>query len=249
MAPNLKHHICLITGGRRGIGRAIAVAMAAAGARVAATATTAAGAEQITADLRAAGTPGLGLQLEVTDADSRARAVAAVTEHFGAPTVLVNNAGITRDNLLLRMADRDWDAVLATNLTAAAALSKICLRAMTRARYGKIIHIASVVGQSGNAGQTNYAAAKAGLIGFSKSLALEVAARNVTVNAIAPGFIETDMTAALSDSQRAELAAKIPLRRLGRPEDVAAAAVFLASAAADYITGATLPINGGLWMA
>ncbi|MDA8014777.1 MAG: 3-oxoacyl-ACP reductase FabG [Gammaproteobacteria bacterium] len=243
----LENEICLVTGASRGIGRAIAIALGECGATVAGTATTERGAAAIGEALKTAGIRGGGHVLDVTDDDSVAKLFKSLEEGAGAPTTLVNNAGITRDNLLLRMKENEWDEVLDADLKSAYRLCKAALRAMTRARHGRIINIASVVAASGNAGQANYAAAKAGLVGFSKSLAQEVASRNITVNTIAPGFIETDMTAALGEAQRAALLGKIPLARLGTPEDIAAAAVFLAGAG--YITGATLHVNGGMWMA
>ena len=246
---DLDGRICLVTGATRGIGKAIALALGAHGGIVAATATTAAGAERIQTFLDEAGIRGAGLVLDVTDDASVSALLDTVNDTFGPPAVLVNNAGITRDNLLLRMKEAEWDDIMAVHLKAAYRLCKACLRGMTRARDGRIINIASVVAASGNPGQSNYAAAKAGLIGFSRSLAHEVGSRNITVNAIAPGFIDTDMTAALTDEQRAALRAQIPLGRLGAPEDVAAAVVFLASASGGYITGATLHVNGGMFMA
>ena len=240
--------ICLVTGASRGIGKAIAAALGGNGATVVGTATSDAGAERISEYLDAAKIPGAGMVLDVTDDASVGRLVGAVGESFGAPSVLVNNAGVTRDNLLLRMKDAEWDEIIDTNLKSVYRLCKACLRGMSKARYGRIINIASVVGATGNAGQSNYAAAKAGIIGFSKSLAREVASRNITVNVVAPGFIETDMTAGLGDEQRAALRAQIPLARLGTPEDVAASVAFLAAATGDYITGTTLHVNGGMYM-
>ncbi len=247
--PLCEAQICLVTGATRGIGRAIALALGGAGGTIAGTATTAAGAQSITDYLAAAGIPGAGWVLDVTCGESVAGMLAALTQTVGAPSTLVNNAGITRDNLLLRMPESAWDEVLDANLKSAYRMCKACLRPMTKARYGRIVNITSVVGAAGNAGQANYAAAKAGLLGFSKSLAQEVASRNITVNAIAPGFIDTDMTAALGDAQRAALRARIPMARLGTPQDVAAAVVFLASPMANYLTGATLHVNGGMLMA
>jgi 3-oxoacyl-[acyl-carrier protein] reductase len=245
----LKGEIALVTGASRGIGRAIALALAEQGARVAGTATTPSGAAAIEAALKEAGHDGLGIVLDVADPASVEAAVAAVTERLGAPSILVNNAGITRDNLLMRMKDEEWDAVIETNLSSLYRLCKACLRAMTKARKGRIINIASVVGAMGNAGQTNYAAAKAGMMGFTKALAREVGSRSITVNAVAPGFIDTDMTRALADAQREALLTSIPLGRLGQPEEIAAAVLFLASPAAAYITGETLHVNGGMHMA
>ncbi|HYR00262.1 MAG TPA: 3-oxoacyl-ACP reductase FabG, partial [Casimicrobiaceae bacterium] len=229
--------VALVTGATRGIGAAIARALAAAGATVVGTATTDEGAAKIAAALAAAGNPGTGLKLDVTNGAAVDAAIADVESRFGPITILVNNAGITRDNLLLRMKDEEWDAIMATNLKPAYRLAKAVLRGMMKARQGRIIQIGSVVGTSGNAGQVNYAAAKAALVGFTKSLAQEVGSRNITVNCVAPGFIDTDMTKSLSDAQRTGLLARIPLGRLGTPEDVAAAVTFLASPAAGYITG------------
>lgn len=245
----LKGEVALVTGASRGIGRAIAMGLAAQGAAVAGTATTAAGAHAIERYLADAGHTGIGLVLDVSDQGSVEAAVSAVVTRLGAPTILVNNAGITRDNLLMRMKDEDWDAVIDTNLGSIYRVSKACLRGMTKARKGRIINIASVVGATGNAGQTNYAAAKAGMMGFTKSLAREVGSRAITVNCVAPGFIDTDMTRALSEAQRDALLGTIPLGRLGQPEEIAAVVVFLASPAGAYITGETLHVNGGMHMA
>lgn len=244
----LEGEIALVTGASRGIGRAILMALAAQGARVAGTATTESGAAGIGQALADAGHDGLGLVLDVADPASVDAAAVAVAEGLGAPTILVNNAGITRDNLLMRMKDDEWDTVIDTNLSSVYRLSKACLRAMTKARKGRIINIASVVGVMGNAGQTNYAAAKAGMMGFTKSLAREVGSRGITVNCVAPGFIETDMTRAIGDAQRQALLAAVPLGRLGSPEEIAAAVAFLASPAAGYISGETLHVNGGMYM-
>jgi 3-oxoacyl-[acyl-carrier protein] reductase len=241
--------VALVTGATRGIGAAIARALAAAGATVIGTATTDDGAAKIAAALAAAANTGTGLRLDVTDAAAVEAAVADIESRFGPITILVNNAGITRDNLLLRMKDDEWDAIMATNLKPAYRLAKAVLRGMMKARHGRIIQIGSVVGTSGNPGQVNYAAAKAALVGFTKSLAQEVGSRNITVNCVAPGFIDTDMTKALGDAQRQALLGRIPLGRLGTPEDVAAAVAFLASPQAGYITGATLHVNGGMYMA
>jgi 3-oxoacyl-[acyl-carrier protein] reductase len=245
----LEGEIALVTGASRGIGRAIALALGAAGAAVAGTATTEAGAEAIGRTLVEHGCEGTGLVLDVADQASVDAAMARVGEALGAPTILVNNAGITRDNLLMRMKDAEWDSIIATNLTSVYRLSKACLRAMTKARKGRIVNISSVVGASGNAGQTNYAAAKAGMMGFTKALAREVGSRAITVNCVAPGFIDTDMTRALDAGQREQLLAGIPLGRLGAPEEIAAAVVFLASPQAGYITGETIHVNGGMYMA
>ena len=248
MTQLLKDQVCLVTGASRGIGKAIATAIAGEGAVVFGTATTENGANSISEYLGAAGSAGRGLVLNVTDPDSIADVVAAVTEQASAPTVLVNNAGITRDNLLMRMKESEWDDIMETNLKSVFRVSKACLRGMTKARTGRIINIASVVGVTGNAGQSNYAAAKAGLIGFSKSLAQEVASRNITVNTVAPGFIETDMTGALSDAQKEGLLQHIPMGKMGSPEDIANAVVFLASNMGGYITGSTIHVNGGMHM-
>jgi 3-oxoacyl-[acyl-carrier protein] reductase len=246
----LDGEVALVTGASRGIGRAIAEALLAAGAAVAGTATTAAGAARIADELAGAGRKVIGLQLDVNDPASIEATFASIAEAFGAaPGILVNNAGITRDGLLLRMQEADWDAVIATNLTSVFRLTKACLRPMTKARKGRIINISSVVGTTGNAGQANYAAAKAGMVGFTKSMARELGSRGITVNCVAPGFIDTDMTRALGDEQRQALLASIPLGRLGAAEDIAAAVAFLASPAAAYITGETIHVNGGMHMA
>ena len=245
---DLAPSVALVTGATRGIGAAIAQALAAGGATVVGTATTEEGAAKIEAALSATGHHGTGLRLDVTDGPAVDTAVADIEARFGAITILVNNAGITRDNLLLRMKDDEWDAIMATNLKPAYRLAKAVLRGMMKARHGRIIQIGSVVGASGNPGQVNYAAAKAALVGFTKSLAQEVGSRNITVNCVAPGFIDTDMTKALGDAQRQALLARIPLGRLGTPDDIAAAVAFLASPAAGYITGATLHVNGGMYM-
>ena len=244
----LAGQVALVTGATRGIGRAIAAALAGAGARVVGTATTEEGAQAITEALRPIDARSEGMRLDVRESAAIEAAVKDIEARHGAVTVLVNNAGITRDNLLLRMKDDDWDAILATNLTPSYRLAKGVLRGMIKARRGRIIQIGSVVGSSGNAGQANYAAAKAGLIGFTKSLALEVASRDITVNCVAPGFIDTDMTQSMGQPQRDALLARIPLGRLGTPDDVANAVLFLASPRAGYITGATLHVNGGMLM-
>ena len=240
--------IALVTGASRGIGRAIALELGRCGAVVIGTSTTAPGADGIGQLLAATGIQGAGIALNVNDLRQVESAVAEIHKRFGDIAILVNNAGVTRDNLLVRMKDEEWDEIMATDLKSVYRLSKLVLRSMLKARYGRIINITSVVGVTGNAGQTNYAAAKAGIIGFSKSLAREVGSRNITVNCIAPGFIDTDMTRALSEEQRGALVQQIPLGRLGRPEEVAAAAAFLASPAADYVTGCTLHVNGGMFM-
>ncbi len=244
----LEGEVALVTGASRGIGRAILMALAGQGAAVAGTATTEAGAVAIDQALKDAGHNGLGMVLNVADPASVDAALERVGEGLGAPTILVNNAGITRDTLLMRMKDADWQAVIDTNLGSVYRLSKACLRSMTKARKGRIVSIASVVGVMGNAGQTNYAASKAGMMGFTKSLAREVGSRGITVNCVAPGFIETDMTRALGDAQREALIGSIPLARLGTPGDVAASVLFLVSPAAAYITGETLHVNGGMYM-
>ena len=245
---NLDGQIALVTGATRGIGQSIAKALAAAGAKVIGTATTDEGAAKISAYLKEAGNAGAGIRLDVSDAAAVDAALSDIEARFGAVLILVNNAGITRDNLLLRMKDDEWDAIMATNLKPAYRLAKAVLRGMMKARHGRIIQIGSVVGSSGNPGQANYAAAKAALIGFTKSLAQEVGSRNITVNCVAPGFIDTDMTKALPDAQRAKLLERIPLGRLGSPDDIAHAVAFLASPQAGYITGATLHVNGGMYM-
>ncbi len=236
----------LVTGASRGIGRAIAEALAAAGAQVVGTATTPAGAEAISAWLATTG--GRGAVLDVADPVAIDVLMTALDAEGSAPSILVNNAAITRDTLLLRMKPEDWEQVIATNLTSVFRTSKACLRKMIKDRGGRIINVTSIVGSIGNAGQTNYAAAKAGVLGFTKSLAREVASRGITVNAIAPGFIDTDMTRALTDEQRKVLMGQIPMGRLGSAGDVAAAAVYLASPAAGYLTGQTLHVNGGMHM-
>ena len=240
--------VALVTGASRGIGQAIALELARQGAIVIGTATSEDGAAAITAYLQQAGAAGSGLALDVTDANSVDAAITDIQQNHGDIAILVNNAGITRDNLLMRMKDDEWDNIINTNLTSVFRLSRAVLRAMMKARYGRIINIASVVGSMGNAGQTNYAAAKAGMIGFSKSLAREVGSRNITVNCVAPGFIDTDMTRALPEGQRTALLEHIPLGRLGQVEDIAHAVSFLASSQAGYVTGATLHVNGGMYM-
>lgn len=241
--------VALVTGATRGIGRAIALELGKAGAVVIGTATSAAGAAAISQALTEAGVQGAGVELNVNDAAQMDAVLKDMSQRFGDIAVLVNNAGITRDNLLLRMKDDEWDDILNTNLKAVFRLSRAVLRGMMKARSGRIINIGSVVGETGNAGQANYAAAKAGMIGFSKSLAREIGSRNITVNCVAPGFIDTDMTRALTEDQRKALIGQIPLARLGEASDVAAAVLFLASPGAAYITGATLHVNGGMDMA
>lgn len=239
----------LITGASRGIGAAIAAAVGSEDAWVLGTATSEAGAEWINALLQARGIAGRGEVLDVTNDDSVNSLFTRLQAEGRMPTVLINNAGITRDNLLLRMKEVEWEAVVHTNLTGVFRMSRICVKHMVKARKGRIINIASVVGATGNVGQTNYCAAKAGIVGFTKALARELGSRGITVNAVAPGFIDTDMTRNLSEAQRKTLIGQIPLNRLGRSEEVAAAVVFLASSAAAYITGETLHVNGGMYMA
>lgn len=244
----IDNEVCLVTGATRGIGKAIAIALARAGGKVVGTATTERGAAAIERYFAECGYQGSGAVLDVADSSAVAELVGTIASEKGAPAILVNNAGITRDNLLMRMKEDEWDDVLDTDLKSVYRMSKACLRGMAKARRGRIINITSVVGASGNPGQSNYAAAKAGMIGFTKSLAAEVATRGVTVNAVAPGFIDTDMTRALTESQREQLLKRIPAGRLGTPDDVAQAVVFLASDAASYITGVTLHVNGGMYM-
>lgn len=245
----MSSQIAVVTGASRGIGRAIAFRLAAAGHFVIGTATTEVSAEAIGKALAEAGLKGAGRTLDVADGAAVESFIKAVTDEFGAPAILVNNAGITRDNLLMRMRDDDWDAIIQTNLTSVYRLSKAVLRGMTKARFGRIVNITSVVGATGNAGQANYAAAKAGIIGFTKSLAKELGSRNVTVNAVAPGFIDTDMTRSLPEGQKKALLGQIPLGRLGQPEEIAGAVAFLCSPDGGYITGETLHVNGGMFMA
>jgi 3-oxoacyl-[acyl-carrier protein] reductase len=243
---NLQGEIALVTGASRGIGRAIAEELAAQGAKVIGTATSDSGAAAITDYLSASG--GKGMTLNVTDAESVKSVIKAIETELGAISILVNNAGITRDNLLMLMKDEQWDDIIQTNLTSVFRLSKAVIRSMMKARKGRIISIASVVGLTGNPGQTNYAAAKAGIMGFTKSLAREIGSRSITVNTVAPGFIDTDMTRALPDEQREALIKQIPLGRLGQAADIAHAVAFLASPQAAYITGETINVNGGMYM-
>jgi 3-oxoacyl-[acyl-carrier protein] reductase len=245
----LTDQIALVTGASRGIGQAIALALGAEQAIVIGTATSQAGADSISATLKASGIKGSGLVLDVADSQSVGACIKQVAELYGAPDILVNNAGITRDNLLMIMKDEQWDDIINTNLSSVFRMSKAVIRAMMKKRCGRIINVSSVVGATGNPGQTNYAASKAGLVGFSKSLAREIGSRSITVNTVAPGFIDTDMTRELAEEQRKALTAQIPLGRLGSAAEVAAAVVFLASSAAAYITGETIHVNGGMYMA
>lgn len=248
MEWNLDGKVAIVTGASRGIGASIADELARAGAAVAGTATSEAGAAAITERLEAISGRNRGFVLDVNEPGAAEAFVGAVSDSLGTPVILVNNAGITRDQILMRMKDEDWDTVMETNLRSVFRLSKACLRGMMKAREGRIISIASVVGSTGNPGQSNYAAAKAGMVGFSRSLAREIASRNITVNVIAPGFIDTDMTRALDDAQREALMKDIPLQRLGTPEDIASAVLFLASTHGAYITGQTLHVNGGMYL-
>lgn len=245
---SLDGKVCLVTGASRGIGLAIAQELGRLDATVVGTATSEEGAAAITKRFQQDNILGEGMQLNVTEDDSVNHVIKLIGNTHGLPSVLVNNAGITRDNIFLRMKDDEWDSIIETNLKSIFRLSKVCLRGMIKAKSGRIINIGSVVGDTGNPGQCNYAASKAGMIGFTKSLAREVGSRNITVNVVAPGFIDTDMTRELSDSQREELQKNIPLGRLGSPTEVAKAVAFLASPMADYITGTTLHVNGGMYM-
>ena len=245
---DLKGLIALVTGASRGLGRAIALELGAQGATVIGTATSDAGASEIQKVLDMAGVSGWGAVVDVTDAVACEALVGEIDKKFGAVSVLVNNAGITRDNLAMRMKDDEWDLVIATNLKAVFRLSKLVMRGMMKARFGRIINITSVVGEAGNPGQANYAAAKAGVAGMSRSLAQELGSRNITVNCVAPGFMDTDMTRTLTDAQRDVLLSQIPLGRLGQPDEIAATVAFLASKRAGYITGVTLNVNGGMYM-
>ncbi|MGI9277159.1 MAG: 3-oxoacyl-ACP reductase FabG [Endozoicomonas sp.] len=245
---NLEGKVALVTGASRGIGKSIAQLLGNAGAVVVGTATTEQGAERITAALNEAGIQGRGMALNVTSPENCIAVVKAVAEEYGAPQVLVNNAGITRDNILMRMKDDEWGDVVDTNLSSIFRMSKAVLRGMTKARWGRIINISSVVGSMGNQGQSNYAAAKAGIEGFSRSLAREVGSRQITVNTVAPGFIDTDMTRELPEAQRDALLGQIPLARLGQAEEIAGVVAFLASDAAAYVSGETIHVNGGMYM-
>ncbi|HMV17119.1 MAG TPA: 3-oxoacyl-ACP reductase FabG [Zoogloea sp.] len=249
MSQVLQGQVALVTGASRGIGRAIALELGRLGATVIGTATSEAGAADIQAGLDAAGVSGRGMMLNVTDAAACEAALAEIEKAFGPVLVLVNNAGITRDNLSMRMKDTEWDAVIDTNLKAVFRMSRLVTKGMMKARNGRIINITSVVGSSGNPGQANYAAAKAGVAGMTRSLAQELGSRNITVNCVAPGFIDTDMTKELPEDQKKALQTKIALGRLGKPEEIAAVVGFLASPAAAYVTGATLHVNGGMYMA
>jgi 3-oxoacyl-[acyl-carrier protein] reductase len=245
---SLNNQVALVTGASRGIGRAIALELGRQGATVVGTATTEEGARAITEAFAKSGIRGRGESLEVKDAARCEQLVDAVIKEFGSLSILVNNAGITRDNLAMRMKDEEWQAVVDTNLTAVFRLARLVMRPMMKAKFGRIVNVTSVVGSSGNAGQANYAAAKAGVAGMSRALARELGSRNITVNCVAPGFIDTDMTRALNETQTAALVQNIPLGRFGQPEDVAAAVAFLASPQAGYITGVTLHVNGGMYM-
>jgi 3-oxoacyl-[acyl-carrier protein] reductase len=244
----IDNDVALVTGASRGIGKTVALALGELGATVIGTATSESGAAAISDYLKEAGIKGEGMALNVTEQESIDAVMKQIKDGYATPTILVNNAGITRDNLLMRMKDDEWNSIMDTNLSSVYRLSKACLRGMMKAKHGRIISIASVVGLTGNPGQTNYSAAKAGMIGFSKSLAREVGSRGITVNTVAPGFIDTDMTRALPEEQRTALMKQIPLGALGNPEDIAAAVAFLASSAAAYITGETINVNGGMYM-
>ena len=246
MSDTEVNRVALVTGATRGIGKAIAHELATAGHKVIGTATSDAGAATIAENLRAAG--GTGIRLDVSDVEAVRESVAAIVSEHGAPTILVNNAGITRDNLMMRMKDEEWGDVLNTNLNALFTVSKACLRGMTKARWGRIVNISSVVGSMGNAGQANYAASKAGAEGMSRAMAKELGSRSVTVNCVAPGFIATDMTEVLTEEQKALMMGQIPLGRLGAPEEIAKVVAFLASDAGGYITGETIHVNGGMYM-
>lgn len=245
---SLENEIAFVSGASRGIGKEIALALGAQGATVVGTATSESGAESISNYLNDNNIKGKGMVMNVTDPDSITDTVKQITDDFGTPTILINNAGITRDNLVMRMKDSEWEDIMSTNMTSIFRVSKACLRGMMKAKRGRIISIASVVGVTGNAGQANYSAAKAGVIGFSKSLAREVGSRGITVNVVAPGFIDTDMTRALPEAQRDALLSQIPLGRLGSAAEIANAVSFLASPGAAYITGETLHVNGGMHM-
>jgi 3-oxoacyl-[acyl-carrier protein] reductase len=248
MSMSLQGQVALVTGASRGIGQGIAQELGKQGATVVGTATTETGAKAISDYLAAAGITGCGMALNVNDAAQIDQVLDTIRKQYGEISILVNNAGITRDNLLARMSDEEWDDIMATNLKSVFRLSRAVMRGMMKARQGRIINISSVVGSMGNAGQSNYAAAKAGMVGFSKSLAREIGSRNITVNCVAPGFIATDMTEALPQEQRDKLIENVPLKRLGQVSDIAATVAFLAGPGAAYITGATLHVNGGMYM-
>lgn len=249
MKMELDGKVALVTGGTRGIGNAIVTKLGEQGATVIGTATTVEGVQKIQDRLNKLGLKGEGMLLNVTDQGAINEVLTKISKSYGNPSILINNAAVTRDNLFLRMKDDEWQEVLNTNLNAVFTLTKACIRNMLKAKWGRVISIGSVVGTTGNAGQTNYAAAKAALVGFTKSLAQEVASRNITVNVIAPGFIDTDMTKVLPEEQKQHLLSQIPMQRLGQPEDVASVVAFLASEQAAYITGQTLHVNGGMYMA
>ena len=241
--------VALVTGASRGIGKAIAMELATRGITIIGTATTQSGAEQISEYLKVKKADGVGMELDVSAGESIERLFSNIREKFEEPTILVNNAGITKDNLLMRMKDDEWQSVIDINLGSMFRVTKLCLRAMTKAKWGRVVNISSVVGSSGNPGQTNYAASKAGIEGFTRSLAKEIGSRGITVNSVAPGFIETDMTSTLGGEQVQKLLSQVPLRRLGKPEEIASVVGFLVSEEASYITGETIHVNGGMYMA
>ena len=241
--------VALVTGASRGIGKAIAMELATRGITIIGTATTQSGAEQISEYLKLKKADGVGMELDVSAGESIERLFSNIREKFEEPTILVNNAGITKDNLLMRMKDDEWQSVIDINLGSMFRVTKLCLRAMTKAKWGRVVNISSVVGSSGNPGQTNYAASKAGIEGFTRSLAKEIGSRGITVNSVAPGFIETDMTSTLGGEQVQKLLSQVPLRRLGKPEEIASVVGFLVSEEASYITGETIHVNGGMYMA
>ena len=248
MTKSEQTKLALVTGASRGIGKAIAIDLASSGLKVIGTATTSEGASRISSYLSEMEIPGMGMRVDVADDSSVESLFSDIHESFGSPMILVNNAGITRDNLLMRMKVDEWQSVVDTNLNSMFRVTKLCLKGMTKARWGRIINISSVVGASGNAGQTNYAASKAGIEGFTRSLAKEIGSRGVTVNSVAPGFIDTDMTSSLAETQVDSLLAQIPLRRLGTPEEISSVVRFLVSEKANYITGETIHVNGGMFM-